>query len=319
MSIDSTPYADPSYFKVVLQTPMIVGVAGGADAGKRNVCNSLVQRLSETYSAKTTVISLTDFYRELTEDERILYEEGRFNLDHPTAFDFDLLQEAVMSLLSGNPTTIPVWNDEHHTKVGTRLIEPVDVILVEGTLVLYPKSLRELMFMKVFIDVDSDQRLTRRVSKPNRRGFSIDKVLAEYVEFVKPMFEDFIWPTKKFADIIIPRGVENKAALKVLGNHLEDHLKKRSAVDSAHIRHPPIWNKHLAAPQQQQQQNSSTSSPISVTPPTRSKNGSPVPSISSLGTNSPDESISSSTRSNSFRSFDYLATTAESSYKKLPK
>ncbi|KAI8145951.1 P-loop containing nucleoside triphosphate hydrolase protein [Fennellomyces sp. T-0311] len=228
MSIDPTPYADPSYFKVSLQTPMVVAVAGGADAGKRDVCDMVIRQLSQTYSAKTAVISLTDFYRELTAEERKLYEQGKFNLDHPTAFDFNLLQEAVMALLSGDSTTIPVWDAGHHTKVGTRLIEPVDVILVEGTLVLYPKALRELMFMK-----------------PNLRGLSIDKVLAEYVEFVKPMFEDFIWPTKKFADIIIPRGVENKAAMQVLGNHLEDHLKSRSN-DASKIRHPPIWNKHTA-------------------------------------------------------------------------
>ncbi|KAG2223627.1 hypothetical protein INT45_009986 [Circinella minor] len=308
MSIDSTRYADPSYFKVSIQTPMVVAVAGGCNSGKRDVCDSLIQRLSETYSAKTAIISLTDFYRELTEEERSLYEQGKFNLDHPTAFDFDLLQQAIMSLLSGNSTTIPVWDDEHHTKVGTRLIEPVDVILVEGTLVLYPKSLRELMFMKVFLDVDSDQRLTRRVSKPNRRGLSIDQVLIEYVEFVKPMFEDFIWPTKKFADIIIPRSYENKTALKVLGNHLEDHLKKRSVMDSSNIRHPPIWNKNLT-PSEQQKSSSTTTS-----------NGSPVLSVSSNDTTTtPTESTSSSTRNNNFRSFDFFATTAESSYKKLPK
>ncbi|CDS11735.1 hypothetical protein LRAMOSA03998 [Lichtheimia ramosa] len=246
MSIDATRYNDPSYFKVSLQSPMVVGVAGGADAGKRDVCQLVMDHLSQKYSTKTALISLTDFYRELTDQERLQYQAGKYNLDHPTAFDLDLLHDTITSLLSGKPTTIPVWDSIHHTKVGTRLVEPVDVILVEGTLILYSKPLRELMFSKIFIDVDSDQRLTNRVSKTNVRNgreMSIKEVLTEYVDFVKPMFEDFIWPTKKFADIIIPRGAENKAALQVLGNHLEDHLKKRSNAKDNNVQQPPTWSR----------------------------------------------------------------------------
>ncbi|KAF7728130.1 Uridine-cytidine kinase-like 1 [Apophysomyces ossiformis] len=198
---------------------MLVGVAGGPDAGKRDVCHLLMNRLSDTYAAKVAMVSLTDFYLELSTEERALYEQGKLNLDHPNRYDFQLLEDVLRSLLAGKPTSIPT-------------IDPVDVIIVEGTLVLYPKSLRELMFMKVFVDVDSDQRLTRRVRKSKSRNgkvMSIKELLAEYVEFVKPTFDDFIMPSKKFADIIVPRGVENTAALSVMASHLEDHLRTRSS------------------------------------------------------------------------------------------
>lgn len=160
-----------------------------------------MDHLSQKYSTKTALISLTDFYRELTDQERAQYKAGKYNLDHPSkflsilcmiaflniwwssiaAFDFDLLHDTITSLLSGKPTNVPVWDSIHHTKyahlspyqwislcwpifirVGTRLVEPVDVILLEGTLVLYSKPIRELMFTKIFLDVDSDQRLTNR-------------------------------------------------------------------------------------------------------------------------------------------------------------
>ncbi|KAG0171302.1 Uridine-cytidine kinase 2 [Apophysomyces sp. BC1015] len=221
----------PSYFKVSLQAPMLVGVAGGPDAGKRDVCELLMNRLSDTYAAKVAIVSLTDFYRELTHEERVLYEQGKLNLDHPNVYDFALLEEVLKSLLSGKSTSIPVWDSARHTREDMQTIDPVDVIILEGTLVLYPKSLRELMFMKVFVDIDSDQRLARRVRKAKSRNgktMSIKELLTEYVEFVKPTFDDFIMPTKKFADIIVPRGVENTAALSVMANHLEDHLRTRS-------------------------------------------------------------------------------------------
>ncbi|KAI9311168.1 uridine kinase family-domain-containing protein [Dichotomocladium elegans] len=246
MSIDATPYADPSYFKVSLQSPMVVAVAGGANAGKRDVCELLMSQLNETYSAKAAIISLNDFYREITPEEREQYENGAFNLDHPDAFDFKLLQETIVTLLSGNPAEVPVWDSELHTRSGTRIIEPVDAILVEGTLVLFPKELRDLMFMKIFIDVDSDQRLIKRVTQPRTRNghvMTIKEVLTEYVEFVKPMFDDFISPTKKFADVIIPRGAENKPALQVLSNHLEDHLKSRAVKDHCKKHRLPLWTR----------------------------------------------------------------------------
>ncbi|KAK4520814.1 uncharacterized protein ATC70_006694 [Mucor velutinosus] len=231
MSIDPTKYADPNYFKVSLKTPMAIAVAGGADSGKKAFCEALTSRLSKKHATKVALISLTQFYRELTPSERIKYEAGELYTDHPDVFDIDLLKETIRSILSGKPTTVPEWDASNHTRKGTRVIEPVDVLLVEGTLVLYQKELCDLMFMKVFIDEDSDERLARRVRKTkvrNGRVLTIKELLVEYVEKVKPMYEEYILPSKKSADIIIPRGVENTIALQVMTNRVEDYLEFRN-------------------------------------------------------------------------------------------
>ncbi|CAO3611049.1 unnamed protein product [Mucor fragilis] len=199
MSIDPTKYADPNYFKVSLKTPMAIAVAGGADSGKKAFCEALTSRLSKKYATKVALISLTQFYRELTPSERIKYEAGELYTDHPDAFDIDLLKETIRSILSGKPTTVPEWDASNHTRKGARVIEPVDVLLVEGTLVLYQKELCDLMFMKVFIDEDSDERLARRVRKTkvrNGRVLTIKELLVEYVEKVKPMYEEYILPVR---------------------------------------------------------------------------------------------------------------------------
>ncbi|CAO3610129.1 unnamed protein product [Mucor hiemalis] len=197
MSIDPTKYADPNYFKVSLKTPMAIAVAGGADSGKKAFCEALTARLNKKYATKVAILSLTQFYRELTPEERIKYEGGEFYSDHPNAFDLELLKDTIRSLLSGKPTQVPEWDSSKHTRKGSRVIEPVDVILVEGTLLLYQKELCDLMFMKVFIDEDSDERLTRRVRKTKVRNghtLTIKELLMEYVEKVKPMYEEYILP-----------------------------------------------------------------------------------------------------------------------------
>ncbi|KAI8975678.1 uridine kinase family-domain-containing protein [Mycotypha africana] len=234
MSIDPTKYADPNYFKVSLKTPMAIAIAGGADSGKKAFCEALTSRLNK-YATKVALLSLTQFYRELTPKERIKYEAGEFYSDHPDAFDMELLKETVRSILAGKSTTVPEWDASSHTRKGTRVMEPVDVLLIEGTLLLYDKELSDLMFMKVFIDEDSDERLARRVRKTKVRNgqvLTIKEVLMEYVEKVKPMYEEFILPSKKNADIVIPRGVENQIALKVLTNRIEEYIESLSKSES---------------------------------------------------------------------------------------
>ncbi|KAG2193849.1 uridine kinase family-domain-containing protein [Mucor mucedo] len=231
MSIDPSLYADPNYFKVSLKTPMAIAIAGGADSRKKAFCDALTARLNKKHATKVALLSLTQFYRELSPKERIAYEAGDFYSDHPSAFDFKALETALCSLLAGKATTVPEWDASNHTRKGTRVIEPVDVILVEGTLVLYQQEVCDLMYMKVFIDEDSDERLARRVRKTKvRNGHVLDikEVLKEYVEKVKPMFEEYILPSKKLADIVIPRGTENTIALAVLTNRLEQYIESRT-------------------------------------------------------------------------------------------
>ncbi|KAI8072889.1 uridine kinase family-domain-containing protein [Gongronella butleri] len=237
MSIDSSAYTDPSYFKFSLKTPMLVGIAGGPQAGKLKMCQHIRDRFKGGQATKVAILSLTDFYRELTPEERSLFQEGQLNLDHPNMFDFDALVAVLELLLRKETVTVPVWDRATHTRKSTRTIEPVDAILLEGTLLLCSKRLRELMFMKVYIDVDSDERLTQRVrqlTSGEGRVVPVNTLLNEYVNFVKPMFEEFVAPSKKYADIIVPRGVENLAALQVLENHLGDHLRRgaRPSIDT---------------------------------------------------------------------------------------
>ncbi|ORE10160.1 P-loop containing nucleoside triphosphate hydrolase protein [Rhizopus microsporus var. microsporus] len=230
MSIDPTKYSDPNYFKVSLKTPMAIAIAGGADSGKKAFCDALTARINKKYHARVALISLTQFYRELTPEERRKYETGNYYTDHPNAFDFKLLENTLKSLLSGKPTSVPEWDSSNHTRMGTYIIEPVDVILIEGTLLLYQKEITDLMFMKVFIDEDSDERLARRVRKKkirNGKELSLKEILMDYVDRVKPMYEEYILPTKKFADIVIPRGAENTIALQVMTNRVEEYLDSR--------------------------------------------------------------------------------------------
>ncbi|KAI8096752.1 uridine kinase family-domain-containing protein [Halteromyces radiatus] len=303
MSIDASAYADPNYFKVSLQTPMLVGIAGGAQAGKFELCEILMSKFKGSHETKVAIISLTDFYRELTPDERVLFESGDFNLDHPNVFDFDLLEFTLRRLLQNKDADIPLWDHAKHTKVGVRKIQAVDVLLLEGTLALYPKNLRDLMFMKVFIDVDSDQRLIRRTKKLTEgtgRTMSIKELLSEYVNFVKPMFDEFIAPSKKYADIIIPRGYENLPALQVLEHHLEDHLHTRAKVTST-----------------------SSSSSLSSSATTSSSLGNSYQNrhyISPVGKrNSIDVDRTTAPISIKSNHTDILATSAESRYKDIPE
>ncbi|CAO3625838.1 unnamed protein product [Cunninghamella echinulata] len=237
MSIDPTAYADPSYFKFALQNAMIVGIGGGAQASKFQICEILKNKFGGDNKTKVAILSLNDYYRELTTpEEKKLFDSGEYNLDHPDAFDFDLLESTLKSLLQRQPVDIPVWDHSKHQKIATRRIEAVDIILLEGTLILYSKKIRDLMFMKVFVDVDSDQRLISRVKKLTEgdgRIMSIKDVLNEYVNFVKPMFDEFIAPSKKYSDIIIPRGYKNTAALQVLEHHLDDHLRAQAKNSSS--------------------------------------------------------------------------------------
>ncbi|ORZ17734.1 uridine kinase family-domain-containing protein [Absidia repens] len=311
MSIDSSAYSDPDYFKVSLQTPMLVGIAGGAQAGKFEICEFLMNKFKGSHhETKVAILSLTDFYRELTPEERIRFESGDFNLDHPNVFDFDLLVSTLKRLLQNKDADIPVWDHASHSRKGWRKIHAVDVLLLEGTLVLYPKDLRDLMFMKVFIDVDSDQRLIQRTKKlmnGSGRTLTIKELLTEFVTFVKPMYEEFVAPSKKYSDIIIPRGYENTAALKVLESHLEDHLHTRAKNSVSNTASPST----STAP-------SSTSFSIQTNTISASGGGSslsPVKKVDGSG----DVDRASSPLSIKSNHTDILAISAESRYKDIPE
>lgn len=162
-------------------------------------------------------ISQDSFYRELTDEEKVRAQKGRFNFDHPDAFDENLMYRTMKDILDGKKVTINMYDYRTNSlsPSQTMTIYPADVVLFEGILVFYFRAIRELFHMKLFVDTDSDTRLARRVPRDiNERGRDLDQVLNQYMLFVKPAFEEFCSPTKKFADVIIPRGADNTGKLR---------------------------------------------------------------------------------------------------------
>lgn len=157
-------------------------------------------------------ISQDCFYRDLTDEEKARAQKGRFNFDHPDAFDENLMYRTMKDILEGKKVVINSYDYRTNSICPTQTVTiyPADVVLFEGILVFYFPAIRELFHMKLFVDTDSDTRLARRVPRDiNERGRDLDQVLNQYMLYVKPAFEEFCSPTKKFADVIIPRGADN--------------------------------------------------------------------------------------------------------------
>ncbi|KAK5974998.1 hypothetical protein GCK32_011448 [Trichostrongylus colubriformis] len=186
----------------------------------------LLKPITEPKVEIVITIPMESFYKELDEEERLKAAVGEYDFDHPSAFDFDKLTEAISQLEQGKAVTIPKYDFLTSTRRGTLHIEPADVIIVEGILIFYDARLRNKFAMKLFVDADADIRLARRVRRDTverKRPLSI--VLNQYTKKVKPAFEEFCLPTKKWADVIIPRGGENDVAIDLLVQHIQDLLR----------------------------------------------------------------------------------------------
>lgn len=213
-----------NYQQTQPKTPFVIGVAGGSASGKTTVCDIIVNNLS---NKRVVVISQDSFYKCLSPDEKKLASECEYDFDHPDAFEFDLLQDTLLKLKQGKKVSIPVYDFKTHSRVeeACTYIFGADVIIIEGILIFYTKALRELMDMKIFIDSDADTRLSRRIRRDIiERGRDLNGILIQYEKFVKPAFDDYISPTKKFADIIIPRGSANTVAIDLLVQHIKFKL-----------------------------------------------------------------------------------------------
>ncbi|XP_020906647.1 uridine-cytidine kinase 2 [Exaiptasia diaphana] len=212
--------------------PFIIGVAGGSASGKSSVCARIMEQLGQedvdSKQRRVAIISQESFYRELNEEELEEAHRGEFNFDHPDAFDLEKNFDTIKRITAGKCVEIPNYDfhiaSTREQKVS--LIYPsTDVILFEGILTLYSKEIRDLLDMKLFVDTDSDTRLSRRVLRDTQeRGRELDTVLATYTNYVKPAFEDFCLPTKKYADVIIPRGSDNTVAINLIVQHIKDIL-----------------------------------------------------------------------------------------------
>ncbi|KAF9097360.1 hypothetical protein BGX29_008822 [Mortierella sp. GBA35] len=210
----------------------IIGLAGGADAGKEKFCRVLTEQLQKNQivdSSKVVLLHLHDFYKELSDEDRVRVASGLYSFDHPDAFDWDLIAEVVQDIQEGNTFRIPKFN--FSTKTRSYEVRPKElgsptVVLLEGIFVLYSAKIREFLNMKLFVELDDDMRLANRVARKvaEVNPDPIDHILTEYVRFVKPAFDDFIQPSKKWADIIIPRGSENITAIELITAHTADLL-----------------------------------------------------------------------------------------------
>lgn len=198
----------------------VLGVAGGSASGKTTIIN----KLQDYFGEDIAVISHDSYYKahpEMTYEER-----SQLNYDHPDSFESDRMAEDVRKLIKGHPIDMPVYDYVIHNRSDETIhIEPKTVIVMEGILILENKELRDLMDIKIFVDTDADERLMRRIKRDMiERGRSIESIIDQYAKTVKPMHEEFVEPSKKHADIIIPRGGENEAGLDMLITYMNKKL-----------------------------------------------------------------------------------------------
>jgi len=204
---------DPRYHKGIL-----IGIAGASGSGKTLVARTLYEALG---SEKVMVLGEDSYYKELSQFS--FEERAKFNFDHPDAFDHELLADHLERLLNGQTIEHPIYDYSTHTrKKETRTVGPHQIIILEGILVLSVPRLRELMDIKIYIDTPADVCFIRRLQRDiNERGRNVDDVIRQYQETVRPMHMQFIEPSKRYADIIIPHGGKNVVAIDIIKSKIE--------------------------------------------------------------------------------------------------
>jgi len=202
---------------------LIIGIAGGTGSGKTTVVNQI---LNELPTAEVTVISQDSYY---CQNDHLSYQERcNINFDHPNAIDFELLIEHVKDLKNGNKIEQPIYSFVTHNRTDDKLkTYPKKVVIIEGILIYTNRELRNLIDIKVFVHADSDERLIRRLKRDiHERGRDINEVLERYQNTLKPMHQEFIEPTKNFADLIIPNDTYNTVAINIVRTVINERLEK---------------------------------------------------------------------------------------------
>jgi uridine kinase len=199
---------------------IIIGVCGGSASGKSSICKDIISKLS---NHKVNIISQDNFYKSL--DSTI--DVDKYNFDHPNAIDFDYLLECINKLKEGNSIDIPIYDFVSHTRLLNDIITipSAEVILVEGILIFNDERLRYMFDLKIFIETDSDLALIRRIQRDmSDRKRTLNSIIDQYIKFVKPSYEEFVLPYKKYADIIIPNINYNVIAIDMLIIHIRGQL-----------------------------------------------------------------------------------------------
>ncbi len=203
---------------------LVIGIAGGSGSGKTTVVNAITESLRE----RVVVIPQDSYYKDSS--HLPMEERQQINFDHPDAIDFKLLCEQLKELKSGRTIEQPVYSyiTCSRSKTETVTVKPAEVIIIEGILVFSCKELREQMDVKIFVDADDDDRLMRVMARDiMERGKTVGTVIERYSKTVKPMYLQFIEPSKRYADIIIPQGGHNKVAIDIISATIEKSLRER--------------------------------------------------------------------------------------------
>ncbi|HIR64124.1 MAG TPA: uridine kinase [Candidatus Faecousia faecigallinarum] len=201
---------------------LVIGIAGGTGSGKTTLMKNLMGRFGD----EITVMSHDNYYR--AHDDLPYEQRCKLNYDEPAAFETELMVEHLHRLRQGQSVDCPVYDFTVHNRSSEVLhLEPKSVVMVEGILIFQHKALRDLMDIKIFVDTDADIRLCRRIKRDvNKRGRTIESVLTQYQQTVKPMHDQYVEPSKRFADLVVLEGGKNLVALDMIINRLQRHLEE---------------------------------------------------------------------------------------------
>ena len=205
---------------------LVIGIAGGTGSGKTTLMNNIMAQ----FEGMVTVLSHDNYYKR--HDELTFEERSGLNYDEPDAIETSLMVEHLKQLRQGRSIDCPVYDFTRHNRSNETIhLEPKPVIIVEGILIFENEPLRNLMDIRLFVDTDADVRLCRRIKRDvNKRGRTLESVLAQYQATVKPMHEKYVEPSKKYANLVIPEGGKNMVALEMILGRIQKHLDGASAV-----------------------------------------------------------------------------------------
>ena len=204
---------------------LVIGIAGGTGSGKTTLMNNIISR----FEGDVTVLSHDNYYKR--HDELAYEERAQLNYDEPDALETDLMAAHLEALRRGQSIECPVYDFTLHNRSQETIpVLPRKVIIVEGILIFENEALRNLMDIRIFVDTDADVRLCRRIKRDvNKRGRSLESVLNQYQQTVKPMHEKYVEPSKKFADLVVPEGGKNFVALDMILGRIQRHLEEVKA------------------------------------------------------------------------------------------
>ncbi|HPM03383.1 MAG: uridine kinase [Candidatus Cloacimonetes bacterium] len=206
-----------------MSKPVIIGIAGGSGSGK----TTITKEINNTFENKVSILMQDNYYKNF--DKLSMEERAKINFDHPNSFDINLFIEHIESLKNKIPIEMPIYDFKNHLRSHESImIQPTSIIIIEGILIFDNKKLRELMDIKIFVDTDADIRILRRIQRDiKERGRSLDSIIDQYLETVRPMHIEFVEPSKRHADIIVPEGGFNKIAIDMIITKIYDIFKTK--------------------------------------------------------------------------------------------